>query len=118
MNVKRVWCSILHHVSTILSALTTIAVLLLGLINTALLTKSFRAANRAAYRVILSVACVLALVICYFMGRAGIISDEQMVSGSDVAPFYGTEWYLLVAIGVVTLLFQFYLIRKSSHRQK
>jgi len=46
---------------------------------------------------------------CFFIARAGFISDELGIGGHMVAPFYGHELVILATIGLISLLYQIFI---------
>lgn len=92
------------------------ATLILGLASIVILPFGIRAAKSTSSRAAIGLLYLCILTIGYFMGRAGMIADEQGIGGNEVPPFYGTEWYFMLVLVTAATMLQALLIRK--HRSK
>lgn len=88
------------------------SVFTLGVINLILTPFSFAKFKKASQRIPLGLFVLSAMAMWYFMGRAGIVADEQGIGGNQVPPFYGSEWYISICIGATSLFYQVMLWRK------
>jgi hypothetical protein len=104
--------------NTTIAAIILLGVMGLGVTNLALLPFSFMRSRNNLDRLIPGVFIVAATVMCYFLERAGYISDAQGIGGDQVPPFFGTEWYFLLAVGILAIVFQLRLLKKSVKKDR
>lgn len=96
----------------LLAFITVSGVLILGVINLILIPFSFAKFKKVSQRIPLGLFVLAAMAMWYFMGRAGIVADEQGIGGNQVPPFYGSEWYISIGIGVTSLFYQVLLWKR------
>ena len=92
--------------------------LIIGVVSIAILPFGIKAAKSAPSRIIISLIYLGILLIGGFMGRAGIIADEQGIAGDKVSPFFGTEWYFMLVFVAAATIFQTLLIRKLRDKDR
>jgi hypothetical protein len=81
----------------------------LTIINTVLLPATLTKYKNIFYRLPLFLCILLSFIMCFFIARAGFISDELGIGGHMVAPFYGHELVILATIGLISLLYQIFI---------
>jgi len=97
----------------LLITLLLVSVLFLGIANVLLLFNNLRSGTRLE-RSVIGFLCLGAAIMCYFLGRAGFVSGKQWIASDQIAPFYGTEWYFLFAIGLIAFVYQMIVMRKHK----
>lgn len=89
--------------------------LIIGVASIVILPFGIRAAKSILSRVAIGFVYIGIFVMGGFMYRSGVIADEQGIAGDTVSPFFGTEWYFMLAFVTTATLFQVLLIRKRKN---
>jgi hypothetical protein len=94
-----------------------IGVIALAILNIVLIPATLAKYKNIFYRLPLFVFIMCSLILCFFIARAGFVSDELGIGGDKAAPLYGHELIISAAIGIVFLLYQIInlTINKSRH---
>ena len=87
--------------------------LFFGAASIVILPWGIRAAKTPTTKVAIGLLYTGIIAMCYFVARAGTAADERGIGSDQVEPFFGTEWYFLLALTVTAVVFQVLLVRKK-----